>query len=175
MLNRLRAVAVGLGLLTDSGAWLEPDRVLGCAYPRREAALAALSKQGITVLVNLDEQAHPPLRLARHGLREIHLPVPDFAPPTREQLERGTAEIQRAVAAGERVAVHCGGGLGRTGTLLACYLVSRGMDPAAAIAQVRAARPGSIETKGQVAAVWAFTRRARKHHLPQARCQTHAP
>ena len=54
--------------------------------------------------------------------------------------------------------MHCGGGLGRTGTLLACYYVRRGLSPEEAIAWVRAGRPGAVETPEQVATVAAFAR-----------------
>jgi protein-tyrosine phosphatase len=73
-------------------------------------------------------------------------------------IEQGLVAIRAAVSRGERVAVHCGGGLGRTGTLLACYLVDRGLNDDEAIARVRATRTGSIETRGQVAAIEAFAR-----------------
>ncbi len=148
-----------LGLTVDRGTWLEDDRLLGCAYPRRDASLAALAGQGISLLINLHERAHHPLRLARHGLRELHLPVPDFAAPSPDQLDCGVAVIAAALDAGHRVAVHCGGGLGRTGTLLACHLVHRGLAPDAAIARVRAVRPGSVETRDQAAAVAAYAQR----------------
>ena len=155
----VRTTLRSVGLLVDGGDWIEAERVLGCAYPRREAALAGLARQGVALLINLHERAHDPARLARYGLAEVHLPVKDFSPPTPEQLEQGVEAIARAVAAGMPVAVHCGGGLGRTGTLLACYLVHRGMSAEEAIARVRAVRPGSVETAGQVAAVEAFARR----------------
>jgi atypical dual specificity phosphatase len=153
------ALLRGTGLVVDPGAWVEDGRLLGCAYPRREAALATLARQGVVVLVNLHERAHDPDRLAAHGLVEVHLPVADFTAPAPAQIDRGVAEIDRALAGGSRVAVHCGGGLGRTGTLLACYLVRHGLDPAEAVARVRAARPGSIETAGQVAAVAGYAER----------------
>jgi atypical dual specificity phosphatase len=147
-----------VGLVVDRGHWLEPSRVLGCAYPRRPAGLAALAEQGVTLLVNLHERAHRPERLTAYGLTEVHLPVADFTAPSPEQLRLGVAAIERAVNEGRVVAVHCGGGLGRTGTLLACYLVHRGLGPEEAIRRVRTTRPGSIETAAQVAAVMTFDR-----------------
>jgi atypical dual specificity phosphatase len=144
------------GLLTDPGTWVDADRVLGCAYPRRDSALAALAEQGVLVVVNLHERPHRPPRLAQHSMTEVHLPVKDFTAPSPEQLREGTAAIERAVAEGKRVAVHCGGGLGRTGTLLACYLIGAGMTTAEAIARVRACRPGSIETRDQLKAILTY-------------------
>ena len=57
------------------------------------------------------------------------------------------------------VAVHCGAGLGRTGTVVAAYFVTRGLGPREAIVKVRDLRPGSIETVEQERAVEAFARR----------------
>ena len=54
--------------------------------------------------------------------------------------------------------IHCGAGLGRTGTLLACYFVSKGMTAKNAVARVRRLRPGSIETAEQERAVEEFER-----------------
>ena len=143
----------------DNGNWLYPDRLLACSYPWGADGLSTLAERGISVVVNLHERAHAPDRLARLGLTEVHLPVPDFTPPTPDQLARGVHAINRALVDGKRVAVHCAAGLGRTGTLLACYLVSTGVEPDAAIARIRAARPGSIKTAEQEAAIEAFARR----------------
>jgi len=147
--------------MADRGTWLEEGEVLGCAYPRGEAGLAGLAEQEISVVVNLHERPHPPETLARYGLTEVHIPVPDFTPPTPQQLDLGVRVISDAVAAGKRVAVHCGAGLGRTGTLLACYLVSRGADADEAVARVRSVRPGSVETREQWQAVRDYAARTR--------------
>ena len=155
-MQRLRLILRGLGLVTDPGDWIEEGTLLACAYPRRKAALDALARSGVQVVVNLHERAHGPARLDPYGIAEVHLPVRDFTAPTPEQLVQGVAEIERSLRDGKVVAVHCGGGLGRTGTLLACYLVSRGMTTVDAIAEVRRLRPGSIETREQVNAVLAF-------------------
>ena len=147
-----------LRLRTDPGAWVLPDRVLACAYPRTDAALAALAGAGVRIVVNLHARPHAPAALARHGLAEVHLPTRDFAASSPDVLRRGVAAIEDTLAAGQRAVVHCGGGRGRTGTLLACLLVARGEAPAAAIARVRQARPGAVETRAQEAAVHEFAR-----------------
>jgi atypical dual specificity phosphatase len=157
--QRLLMVLRGLGLLVDRGVWIEEGTLLACAYPRRRPALEVLSGRGVQVVVNLHERAHGRARLAPYNIAEIHLPVRDFTAPTPEQLALGVAEIERSLREGKTVAVHCGGGLGRTGTLLACYLVSRGLTTVDAIARVRRLRPGSIETRQQVDAVRAYGRR----------------
>lgn len=140
-------------------SWIVPNRLLASAYPIEPDGLASLASQGIAVVVNLHERAHAPTQLATHGLTEVHVPVPDLTPPTPEQLATGVAAISAALADGQGVAVHCAAGLGRTGTMLACYLVSTGLDAPTAIARVRSARPGSVETPAQEAAIEAFARR----------------
>jgi ADP-ribosyl-[dinitrogen reductase] hydrolase len=57
------------------------------------------------------------------------------------------------VQSGATIVIHCAAGLGRTGTLAAQMLVHAGMNPSDAIATVRAARPGTIETPEQAQAV----------------------
>lgn len=143
------------GRKIPSGTWIETN-ILACAYPRSELALAELSAEGISVLINLELHAHEPEVLSRIGLSQIHLPTPDFAPPSIADLERGVAAIEQSVGAGKRVAIHCRAGLGRTGTLLACYLVHRNFSPEAAIGRIRKLRPGSVETAEQENAVREF-------------------
>lgn len=57
------------------------------------------------------------------------------------------------------VAVHCRAGYGRTGTMLACYLVAvEGYSAVDAIAETRRRRSWSIETEQQEQAVFDFER-----------------
>jgi atypical dual specificity phosphatase len=146
---------------SDPGAWIVPGRLLIRSYPHREADLAQLASLGIRTVINLARQAHDPDRLERAGLVEVHIPVSDFSAPTPEQIERGIAAIDAALSRGERVAVHCDGGLGRSGTLAACYLVHHGFDAETAISEVRTRRPGAIETSAQRAAIEAHADRPR--------------
>ena len=86
-------------------------------------------------------------------LVDMFEPVPDFAAPTMEQTRRMVSFIDEQTAAGKPVAVSCYAGVGRTGTVLACYLVHRGAAPEDAVRRVRELRPGSIQTRGQEEAV----------------------
>jgi len=79
--------------------------------------------------------------------------------PTQEQLDRCISAIDRALEKNMGVAVHCTAGLGRTGVVLACYLVTHGLNAQNAMARVRRLRPGSIETEEQAQAVEEFARR----------------
>lgn len=157
--------------------WIAPSAIVACRYPRTNRALERLADLGITLLVNLHERPHPPQTLLRLGLRELHLPVADFTPPSPEQLQTGVIMMTDAIAAGQFVAVHCGAGLGRTGTLLACYLVSQGELPEVAIARIRSLRPGAIETSAQEQAVHAYALASRmevKGDISSCHCRSRA-
>ena len=88
----------------------------------------------------------------RRGLDWRHLPIRDVSVPSPafEAVWPTQSEALRGkLAAGENIVVHCRGGLGRAGMIAARLLVESGIDPKAAIARVRAVRPGAIETKAQ--------------------------
>ena len=88
----------------------------------------------------------------RAGLRWFHLPIPDLGAPGdafgRSWLERGP-ELHGMLTRGERLLLHCRGGLGRTGTVAAQLLIERGTRPEDAICEVRRSRKGAIETPAQ--------------------------
>ena len=135
--------------------WFEPDALCASAYPDG-ATLHAAAAAGVTVVVNLEEEPHAEAAMTRLGLKQVHLPVVDFSAPGQRQLAAGVAAIDEAITGGGVALVHCRYGIGRTGTLIACWYVSHGLGAAAAITLVRDARPGSVETAGQVQAVIVF-------------------
>jgi protein-tyrosine phosphatase len=85
---------------------------------------------------------------------------PDFLVP--RHFGRAAADIRALHAragAGDRVEVACGGGVGRTGTVIACLAVLAGLSAAEAIPWTRANHhPRAIETPWQRAWVGRFAR-----------------
>ena len=84
-------------------------------------------------------------------------PFPTRAPPGQSEALDLARWCRDATQRGEAVVVTCMGGLGRSGTVVACCLVAAGVTPDAAIVAVRAARgPRALETAGQESFVAAF-------------------
>lgn len=82
-----------------------------------------------------------------------HLPIRDYDVPDAAfevVWPRHSARLRGLVAAGNRVLVHCRGGLGRAGMVAARLLVEMGTDPEDAISAVRRERdPRAVETSAQ--------------------------
>jgi len=83
------------------------------------------------------------------GMRHYHLPIMDLGVPD-QRFETAWEEVgmilRQQLATGRKIVLHCYAGMGRTGTIAARLLVEFGLDPELAIAQVRLARPGTIQT-----------------------------
>lgn len=124
-----------------------------------DADLAWLRERGIGAVLSLTEAPLEEGALAQHGLEGLHLPVPDMTAPTPEQLDRALGFISRQRALGRAVVVHCLMGQGRTGTVLAAYLIRRGMSPEAALGELRLVCPGAVENPEQERALRAFAER----------------
>ncbi|KAM9368311.1 dual specificity protein phosphatase 23 isoform 1-T2 [Phaethornis superciliosus] len=137
-------------------SWVSEGRLAGLAMPREPGHYRFLLAQGVRHLVSLTERP-PPHHGCCPGVQLHRLRVPDFTPPTPEQIQTFLQLVEEANARGEAVAVHCMLGHGRTGTMLACYLVKeQKMSGGDAIQEIRRLRPGSIETREQEEAVIQF-------------------
>ena len=128
-------------------SWLREHEIAasGMIY---EEDVESLREQGVRAVLSLSMRSPfrdgPPEDLAH-----MHIAVPDMTAPSTHAVVRGVEFLEAQREAGRPALVHCSAGYGRTGTLLACYLVARGLGPDQAMAEVRHARPGSIETLEQ--------------------------
>ncbi|MBV9230482.1 MAG: dual specificity protein phosphatase family protein [Chloroflexi bacterium] len=140
-------------LIMPNFGWLIENKIAGVSFPRSEEAFAILRAVGVKALLTLTEHTPPAERLSKFEMQMEHVPLADFSAPTISEVELAIAALERFLAQGQSVAVHCGAGLGRTGTILACYLVRQGASAEEAIMSVRRQRPGSIETAAQKAVI----------------------
>jgi len=149
-------------------SWVVANQLAAMACPGRERPLAQdlafLQQEGLAVLVSLTEEPIASEHLAQYGLKGLHLPVKDFTPPTMAQIEEFIAVVEQARSEGLRVGVHCTAGQGRTGTMLATFLVSEGFTAPEALARIRRLRPGSVENAAQEERVGEFAESIQSRH-----------
>lgn len=156
----------------DRFYWLIPGVLAGCSRPggtdRRsrgpsnkdiEQDLDWLRGQGIVAVLSLTEQPLPAELLAAREMHALHIPIVDMQPPSAEQFCEALRFIDHHRARGEPVAVHCLMGQGRTGSILAAYLIRAGQSRAEALSELRAICPHAVENAHQEHALDDFAAR----------------
>lgn len=138
-----------------SSYWVIPGSLCAGEYPgalsdvAARHKLAALREAGITCFVDLTEDRdglNPYADLLNEegemAPRYLRFPIRDMGIPTRALMRSVLDTIGEAIASGECVYVHCWGGIGRTGTVVGCWLVEQGQSGQEALAQIERLRVG---------------------------------
>jgi len=96
------------------------------AAPASLASYQALAGAGVTTVVDLRAEPASPdadAPLEALGLRVVHLPIRDGQPPSEAQIATFLQVVRESPGT---VLLHCGAGVGRTGSMAAAYLVATG-------------------------------------------------
>ena len=148
--------------------WIIYGRLAVMSTPRNAHDIRNLSGPpfGVELFVTLTEEEPLPKEwFTVTNSESLFLPVPNYKAPTFAQVDTFIEQV----VSGKSTLVHCGGGKGRAGTFVACYICACGFtttplaQPAFsardAIAILRKMRPGSIETEEQEDFVSAYVSR----------------
>lgn len=136
----------------ENSYWVLPGKLLAGEYPGAKdpdvtrARLQDCLKCGVTFFLDLTE-SHELLPYAQllekeaallnRSVQYQRLPIRDVSvPATKEYAGEILVRIDTALNAGHTVYVHCWGGVGRTGTIIGCWLVRHGMTGEQALAQL---------------------------------------
>ena len=142
------------GPISDS-YWVVPERVLAGEYPgaadgdAAKAKLALFRAAGIDCFLDLTEEDEYALRpyaadVVEDGVIEYRrLPICDQGCPAVDEMRVILDTIDDALGRDKNVYVHCWGGIGRTGTVVGCYLVRHGTTPRDALVAIARWREGT--------------------------------
>ena len=136
------------GMITgkpDNFSWLIEDKLAGSAIPTSKDEINWLHEQGVKSIVTIREE--PLDEDWTSDMNYLHVLSDDMGVPTFDDLKNSVDFIHNRIEDNEPVMVHCLAGLGRTGTILACYLIKyEKMSAEDAIQHVREKRHGSIQS-----------------------------
>lgn len=133
------------------GPW--PGRLALAARPRGgdwlADEIASWRQDGIDTVLSLltpEEEHDLDLEMERReaktqGIEFLSFPIPDREVPNSEaEMTLALEKLDGTLSSGKSVIIHCRQGVGRTGLVAACLLVSRGLAPDAAVSRLSAAR-----------------------------------
>ncbi len=129
--------------------WVREGQLLAGPYPRPDD-IETLAAAGVTALIDLTEPHEGDYSgYLPHSVTHHRYPIPDFNAPAPQQVTALLDTIDALLADGHIVYVHCWAGIGRTGTIIGCWLVRHGMTGKAALAFVQGRRGRLPETPAQ--------------------------
>jgi len=133
-------------------SWLIEEKLAGSGMPTSFDELEWILNQGVKSIVTMTENALPDNWVKEIGY--LHVPTPDYTAPEVDRIDLAVDFIHERISENQAVMVHCAAGMGRAGTILACYLVKYQKYSAQdAIKKVREERPGSIQSEVQELAI----------------------
>ena len=136
ILNRCAAMTPCMEMLYYT---IDGGRLAGLPGPAyMEWDFARLRKMGYSVVVSLECDRLNTFEIQDAGFEHLKICVEDFSAPTLDQVDEFVAFVDSKIAEGKKVLVHCFAGRGRTGTMLAGYLIHQGMSSEAAVREIRA-------------------------------------
>jgi atypical dual specificity phosphatase len=135
-----QALSAGEVLEYPRFKWLVPGKIAGAPHPDLSGGLVAMAPflhvQGVGAIITLFEKPLEP-NPVELGFQYLFVETPNFRPPTDLGIVLSFIETQLERSRG--VLVHCFAGIGRTGTVLAAWLIRQdiGLSAADAISRVR--------------------------------------
>ncbi len=136
--------------------WVEQGKLAGSGYPSSRSQVEWLVKSGIRSILTLTEEPLPEEWTTGFELVTGHVAMKDHQAPDPECLGMAVDFLAGEVGRDRPVLVHCLAGEGRTGCVLAAYLVrERGMGAEEALKVVRESKPEFVEQK-QEGAICSF-------------------
>ena len=132
--------------------WLQNGRLAGSGYPASRTQIEWLVRAGINCILTLTVDPLPAEFTSGLDIVTSHVPMQDHQPPSVDALERAVEFVEEQLAAGRAVLVHCLAGEGRTGCVLAAYLVkTKGLVADQATAEVRRTKQQFVESRQESA------------------------
>ncbi|MDG7007632.1 MAG: dual specificity protein phosphatase family protein [Nitrososphaerota archaeon] len=132
--------------------WVEKGKVAGSGYPASRNQVEWLAKTGVRSILSLTEQPLPAAWTEGLDITAGHVSMADHQPPSVEAMGKGASFIRGELSQGRPVLVHCLAGEGRTGCVLAAYLIrTRGIGADEAMATLRKLKPEFVERRQEQA------------------------
>ncbi len=142
-------------------SWLIEEKLAGSGMPTSFDELDWVLKQGVKSIVTMTENSLPESWVSK--INYLHVPTPDLTAPDMDKIDTAVEFIQEHIKNNNAVMVHCAAGMGRAGTILACYLVKyQNHSAREAILKIRKERPGSIQSEVQELAISFYEKHVRK-------------